>query len=88
MKQTKMEKKKIGFLSIVENEWREAYDREWGLALVVSTPNDGRCWVVKILKDDEGYFIAPENAYRSVSKLRSTNYQLTDLSIKFESPLK
>lgn len=69
---------------IVENEWREQYDREWGLALVVSVDQgDGYVWVAKIEKDDEGYFVAPELAYRNKSMLRQTDKQLTNLPVEF-----
>ena len=75
----------IKLFSIVENEWREEYDREWGLGIVTSVPQpDGHVWVAKILKDDEGYFVAPEAAHRHESVLRETNYQLTDLPVRFD----
>lgn len=74
----------IKLFSIVENEWREEYDREWGLGIVTSVPNDERVWVCKVLKDEDGYFVAPDAVIRSVSVLRETKYQLTDLSVKFD----
>lgn len=80
---------KINYFDIVENEWREQYDREWGLGIVVSVrqnSNDDneRVWVAKILKDDDGYFIVPELVYRSVNRLRKTSYKIEDITIKLK----
>lgn len=74
----------VNVFQIVENEWREQHDREWGLALVVSVDQgDGYVWIAKIEKDDDGYFVAPELVYRNKSVLRPTNKQLTNLPVEF-----
>jgi hypothetical protein len=80
---------KINYFDIVENEWREQYDREWGLGIVVSVrqnlnDDNERVWVAKILKDDDGYFIVPELVYRSVNRLRKTSYKIEDITIKLK----
>lgn len=70
---------------VVENEWREAYDREWGLALVTSVDQgDGHVWVSKIEKDTYGYFIPPVAEYRHKSRLRETQKQLKDISVSLD----
>ena len=75
----------VKFLQIVENEWREQYDREWGLGIVTSLDQgDGYVWVAKIEKDDDGYFVAPEAVYRSKDRLRATTKTLTNLAVEFK----
>lgn len=72
----------VRFFHVVENEWREAYDREWGLGLVTSVDQgDGYVWVTKIEKDDDGYYLAPEAVYRNKSRLRATNKVITDIPV-------
>ena len=79
-----MKEKKISYFSIVENEWREQYDREWGLGIVVSVPqsDDGDVWVARILKDKDGYFIIPELVLRSIKWLKLTDFVIGDIPIK------
>lgn len=75
----------VKFFQIVENEWREEYDREWGLGIVTSVDQgDGYVWVTKIEKDDDGYFVVPNAVYRSKSQLRETKYTVSDLSVKLD----
>jgi hypothetical protein len=75
----------VKHFQVVENEWREAYDREWGLGLVTSVDQgDGNVWVTKIEKDGDGYFLAPESAYRNKSSLRQVNKVITDISVSLE----
>ena len=69
---------------IVLTEWREQYDREEGLGIVTSVPNDGMCWVCKIEKDDEGMFVIPNAMIRSIKLLKPTHHKLVDMSIKTE----
>jgi hypothetical protein len=77
----------VKFFQVVENEWREAYDREWGYGLVTSVDQgDGRVWVTKIEKDDDGYFLAPEAVIRHKSRLRPTSKTIKDISITFADP--
>lgn len=70
------------FFQIVENEWREGYDREWGLGLVTSVDQgDGYVWVTKIEKDDDGHYLSPEAVYRNKSRLRTTNKVIADITV-------
>ena len=83
-----MEKNKtadeINLFSIVINEWRDGLERESGLGIVTSVPqSDGLCWVVRILKDKEGYFLCPTCECRFTKVLRLTDKKIEDLSIKF-----
>ena len=73
----------FNWFEIVENEWREQYDREWGLWLVVVAQMDW-CWVAKIISDDEWNFVVPEVVYRKNSRLKHTKLDLTNLWIEFE----
>lgn len=75
----------INYLDIVQNEWREAYDREWGLGIVLSVVNDDHCWVGKIEKDEDGYFLTNQADYRHVSSLMKTDKQTTEVSIKIKT---
>lgn len=73
---------KVNFNDIVENEWREQYDREWGLGLVTSVDQgDGNVWVTKIGQDATGYFLTNEAAIRNKSKLRSTGLVVDELAL-------
>jgi len=75
---------KVSVFQIIENEWREAYDREWGLGLVVSVDQgDGNVWVAKIENDKDGHFVVPNLVYRNKSRLRETNKQVTNLALEF-----
>lgn len=68
------ELEQVSTFQIVDTEWRELYDREWGLGLVVSVDQgDKRVWVIKIgFKLDRGYFLTNRIEMRHISKLRST----------------
>jgi len=79
----KTELTKLTVFSIVLNEWREKYDREWGLGMVITPIQDGHCWVAKIIEDSDGYFVIPEVVYRSVKRLRNTNKTIAEVSISF-----
>ena len=75
----------VKFFQVVENEWREGYDREWGLGLITSVDQgNGNVWVTKIEKDDDGYYLAPEAVYRNKSKLRVTNKVIADITISLK----
>lgn len=75
----------VKFFQIVEREWREEYDREWGLGIVMSVDQgDGYVWVVQIDKDDDGYFVAPRAETVHKSRLRETSKEVSDLSISFK----
>lgn len=75
---------KVSVFQIVENEWREQYDREWGLGIVVSVDQgDGYVWVAKVEKDDDGYFVVPNLVYRNKSRLRATNKTITNLALEY-----
>lgn len=69
---------------VVTLEWRGVYEREEGLGLVTSVPNDNMVWVCKILQDDEGMFVVPEAVIRPLSRLQPTHHKITDVSIKTE----
>lgn len=75
----------VRFFQIVENEWREGYDREWGLGLVTSVDQgDGCVWITKIEKDGKGYYLAPEAVFRNKSKLRMTNKVIADIPVSLK----
>lgn len=76
---------KVRFFQIVENEWREGYDREWGLGIVTSVDQgDGYVWVTKICSDKDGLYLAPEAVYRNKSRLRQANKVVDDISIELK----
>jgi hypothetical protein len=73
----------VKHFQVVEFEWREAYDREWGLALVTSVDQgDGYVWITQIDKDEEGYYLAPRSEYRHKSRMLETNKIISDISVK------
>lgn len=75
----------VKYFQVVESEWREKYDREWGLALVTSVDQgDGYVWITQISKDDEGYYLAPRSEYRHKSRMRETDKVISDIAVKFE----
>lgn len=72
----------VEFFQVVENEWREAYDREWGYGLVTSVDQgDGNVWVTQIAKDEDGLFLAPRGETRHKSLLRATDKTIKDISV-------
>lgn len=86
--QSSPEKQKFGWFEIVENEWREEYDREGGLGIVVVASEENHYWVAKIQKDEKGYFIVPDVAYRSANQLKKTNFKIKDIPIVLEKETK
>lgn len=68
---------------IIETEWREQYDREWGLGIVLSVDQgDGRVWVGKIAKDADGYFLTNQLMTRNKSQMRETKKQVAVISLE------
>lgn len=78
--------KDVKHFQVVEFEWRQEYDREWGLALVTSVDQgDGYVWITQIDKDDDGYFLSPRSEYRNKSQMRATDKTISDITVKLES---
>ena len=63
---------------IVQNEWREQYDRELDTGVVIKEESPGHYLVARIAKDKEGWYFTGQDVHeRSGSMLQPT-------TIKFE----
>ena len=73
------------WFEIVQTEWREQYDREWGygmILVVAQESTNNRYWLMEIGKDKDGWYTTNRIETRSANRLQKTNKNLMALDIE------